>query len=695
MAVKKKKKKPMLKFPKRMQKKMIVMFALISLMLAGLIGRLMYIEYTSGEKYEKIVLSQQEYDSQTIPYQRGDILDCKGNILATSIAVYNVILDCSVLTSDEDYIEPTINALVQCFPDLTSEQLYSYVKDSPNSRYIILAKRLSYDTIQRFVELQEAEDEKGNKINPNIKGVWFEKEYQRQYPGGTLASSVIGFTTSGNLGINGLENYYNSTLNGINGREYGYLNSDSNFEKTIKEPIDGNTLITTLDANIQKVVEDKINEFNEAYKGSYRTGEEGADHIAVIVMNPNNGDILAMANYPNYDLNNPRDLSKYYSEEELAGMDDDTKLELLNELWQNFCVYYTYEPGSTSKPFTIAAGLETGTISTGDTYYCDGYEVVSDHRIRCVSRNGHGMETVEQALMNSCNDALMQMSYKIGIDNFTKYQQIFGFGQKTNIDLPGEARTDGLLYTRENMTAIDLATNSFGQNYNCTMIQMASAFSSLINGGHLYQPRMVSAIADENGNIIEEISPTLVRETISETTSDTLKSYLYSVVSNGTAKTAKVDGYSLGGKTGTAQKIPRDGVNYLVSFIGFAPVDDPQLVIYCIIDEPNVEDQPHSTYAQNIVREILEEILPYMNIYPDEETTGLHSGWDITGTDTGAAATTDIVTGNLPAEQMEEGTDDVPDTMSDLPESAENMEDNAENDGVEAEEAGVEAENTD
>lgn len=695
MAVKKKKKKPMLKFPKRMQKKMIVMFALISLMLAGLIGRLMYIEYTSGGKYEKIVLSQQEYDSQTIPYQRGDILDCKGNILATSIAVYNVILDCSVLTSDEDYIEPTINALVQCFPDLTSEQLYSYVKDSPNSRYIILAKRLSYDTIQRFVELQEAEDEKGNKINPNIKGVWFEKEYQRQYPGGTLASSVIGFTTSGNLGINGLENYYNSTLNGINGREYGYLNSDSNFEKTIKEPIDGNTLITTLDANIQKVVEDKINEFNEAYKGSYRTGEEGADHIAVIVMNPNNGDILAMANYPNYDLNNPRDLSKYYSEEELAGMDDDTKLELLNELWQNFCVYYTYEPGSTSKPFTIAAGLETGTISTGDTYYCDGYEVVSDHRIRCVSRNGHGMETVEQALMNSCNDALMQMSYKIGIDNFTKYQQIFGFGQKTNIDLPGEARTDGLLYTRENMTAIDLATNSFGQNYNCTMIQMASAFSSLINGGHLYQPRMVSAIADENGNIIEEISPTLVRETISETTSDTLKSYLYSVVSNGTAKTAKVDGYSLGGKTGTAQKIPRDGVNYLVSFIGFAPVDDPQLVIYCIIDEPNVEDQPHSTYAQNIVREILEEILPYMNIYPDEETTGLHSGWDITGTDTGAAATTDIVTGNLPAEQMEEGTDDVPDTMSDLPESAENMEDNAENDGVEAEEAGVEAENTD
>ncbi len=263
----------MLKFPKRMQKKMILVFAVIVCMLIGLIIRLMYIEHTKGERYEKIVLSQQGYDSQTIPYQRGDIVDAKGTVLATSIAVYNVILDCTVLTDKEAYIEPTINALVSCFPDLTSEQLYSYVKDSPDSRYIVLAKRLPYETIQNFINLRDATDEKGKKLNPNIKGVWFEKEYQRQYPHGQLASSIVGFTTSGNLGINGLENYYNDTLNGINGRQYGYLNSDSNVEKTIKNAVNGNTLVTTIDATIQSVAEKKIAEFNEAYANSYRQGE--------------------------------------------------------------------------------------------------------------------------------------------------------------------------------------------------------------------------------------------------------------------------------------------------------------------------------------------------------------------------------------------------------------------------------------
>ena len=684
----KKGKAPMLRFIERMQRKVIVMFVFISLLLMGLIGKLMYISYNDGEKYEKIVLSQQHYDSKTIPYQRGDIVDTKGTVLATSIAVYNVILDCSVLTSDEKYLAPTAQALVECFPEhVTTEQIYTYAREKKDSRYIILAKRLSYDTIQKFYDIQNQEDDKGKKVNPYVKGVWFEKEYQRQYPYGTLASSVIGFTAAGNIGVNGLENQYNSTLNGINGREYGYLNSDSNFEKNIKDAIDGNTIVSTLDATIQTVVEKKIAEFNEAYKNNYRTGE-GAKHIAVIAMNPNNGDVLAMANYPNYDLNNPRDLSNYYTEAELEAMDSDLKLEKLNELWQNFCVYYTFEPGSTAKGFTIAAGLETGTLFPGDTFECDGHEMVPGYSkpIKCVRTWGHGPQTLKTALMNSCNDALMQMSFRIGINNFTAYQQIFGFGQKTNIDLPGEARTDTLLYTVDNMTKIDLATNSFGQNFNCTMIQMASAFSSLINGGHLYQPRMVKAIADEHGNTIKEITPTLLRETVSKETSDTLKSYLYATVSEGTGKTAKADGYSLGGKTGTAEKIPRNSGNYLVSFIGFAPVENPELVIYCIVDEPNVEDQPHSTFAQNIIREILEEILPYMNIYPDEPTTGLHLGWDITGTDTGAGATTDIVTGNI---ESLEGTNDIPDTMGNLAGAEDAREENIRNDGVNEDAAGT------
>ena len=691
----KKQKKPMLKFPKRMQKKMIVMFTVISLLLIGLIGRLMYIEYTSGEKYEKIVLSQQGYDSQTIPFQRGDIVDAKGTVLATSIAVYNVILDCSVLTDNEKYIEPTISALMTCFPDLDREKLYSYVKDSPDSRYIVLAKRLSYDTIQPFVTLQEERDEKGKLVNPNIKGVWFEKEYQRQYPYGKLASSVIGFTTVGNLGINGLENYYDSTLNGIDGRQYGYLNSDSNFEKTIKPAINGNTLVTTIDATIQSVAEKKIQEFNEAYKDNYRQGEGGATRIGVLIMNPNNGDVLAMAQYPNYDLSNPWDLSEYYTEEEIDAMDKDTRLDALNQLWQNVCLTYTYEPGSTAKPFTVAAGLETGTISTYDTFFCDGAEQLSGFTVKCVAyrKGGHGMQTLEQTLMNSCNDALMQMSYRIGAENFTKYQQIFGFGQKTNIDLPGESRTDSLIYTLDTTSQLSLATNAFGQNFNTTMIQLGTAFCSVVNGGKLYQPRVVSKITDQNGNTIRDISPTLLRETISKTTCDTLKQYMYSTVTSGTGNTAKVDGYSMGGKTVTAQKVPRDGVNYLVSFIGFAPVEDPQLMIYCIVDQPNDADQPHSSFAQNIVREILEEVLPYMNIYPDEEITGLHSGWDITGKDTGSAATTDRVTGNI-TETEPEGTDDVPDAMEDIPGAEENKEDNAQNDGVNAEEAGTGAGNS-
>lgn len=667
----KKKKKPMTKFPRRMQKKLLVMFAIIALMLMGLITRLMYIEYTSGEKYEKIVLSQQEYDSQTIPYQRGDIVDSKGTVLATSIAVYNVILDCSVLTSDEDYVDPTIRALVQCFPDLTEDQLYGYVREQPESRYIILKKKAAYEEIQPFVEIQEAVDEDGRKINPDIKGVWFEKEYQREYPYGYLASAVIGFTASGNVGVNGIENYYNDTLNGINGREYGYLNTDNNFEKTIKSAINGNTVVSTIDINIQSIVEEKIAEFNEAYKGNYREGEEGATHIGVVIMNPNNGDVLAMANYPNYDLSNPRDLSAYYTEEELAEMDDTMRLDALNKLWQNFCVTYTYEPGSTAKPFTVAAGLESGTLLGNEVYLCDGVEEVSGHSVHCVNRQGHGMETLELALMDSCNDALMQMSYSIGPDKFAEYQQIFGFGQKTNIDLPGETRTDSLIFTAENMKTIDLATNSFGQNFNTSMIQLASAYCSLVNGGDLYQPRVVKKITDESGTTIQEYSPTLLRQTVSEETCDTLKQYMYSTVTGGTAVTAKVDGYSMGGKTGTAQKAGRDGVNYLVSFIGFAPVEEPELVIYCVVDEPNVEEQWHSTFAQNISREILEEVLPYMNIYRDEETTGIHAGWDIKGENSGAVAMTDVV--HAEEEPEEEALTDIPDTTDELPADEEEM----------------------
>jgi len=639
--VAKKVKKPIRKLSRGMRKKLIVLFSVLTICLCALIGRLMYINYTSGEKYEKKVLSMQSYDSKTIPYQRGDIVDRNGTVLATSVAVYNVIMDCSVMTSEskvdgqkvQKYLEPTIEALVECFPELDKGTLYQYATEKPDSKYIILLKKLPYDKIQSFVQLQEAVDEKGKKVNPNIKGVWFEKEYQRRYPFNSMASATIGFVSSGNVGTIGLENYYNDVLNGINGREYGYLNSESDFEKTVIAPQDGNTLVSTIDANIQSIVEKKILEFNAAYTNNYREGD-GSLNTAVIVMNPNTGAILAMADYPNFDLNNPRDPSKLFTEEQLETVTQEEQMEALNQLWRNFCVSETYEPGSIQKPFTVAGGLETGKLNTNLTFVCDGHETISGSTIGCVNRYGHGIETLEKSLMDSCNDALMQMARDyIGVHDFTKYQSVFGFGQKTGIDLPGEAYTASLIYTEENMTTIDLATNAFGQNYNCTMIQMASGFCSLINGGTYYQPYLVSKVLGADGGTVSVTEPTVLKQTISEGTSDLLREYMYNTVTSGTGATAKVDGYSMGGKTGTAEKIPRKQGNYLVSFMGFAPYDNPELLIYCIIDEPNVEDQPHSSFAQNIVREILEEIFPYMNIYPDEELTGVNANLDITGTD--------------------------------------------------------------
>ena len=618
------------KFTKGMRKKLMVLFTVVTLCLCALMGRLMYINYTSGEKYKKKVLSMQSYDSKTIPYQRGDIVDRTGTVLATSVAVYNVILDCSVMTSDEDYIDVTINALMECFPDLDKSKLYDYAKNRPDSKYIILKKKLPYDQIQPFVALQEAVDEDGRKENPNIKGVWFEKEYQRKYPFDHLASSVLGFVSSGNVGTIGLENYYNSTLNGINGREYGYLNSDSDFEKTVIAPQDGHTLVTTIDINIQSIVEEKILEFNEAYKDNYRKGN-GSLNTAVIVMNPNNGQILAMAEYPTFDLNNPRDLTGLMTEEEQEAATNEDILNALNSIWKNFCITETFEPGSVQKPFTLAAGLETGALHTDLSFECDGYEMISGERINCARLSGHGLENLRTTIMDSCNDATMQMSYLIGIQDFAKYQSVFNFGKKTGIDLPGEA--NGLIYAADRMTKIDMATNAFGQNYNATMIQVANAFCASINGGTYYQPQLVSKIVDANGKTVSTIEPTVLKQAISKSTSDLLRSYLYDTVTSGTGKSAKVDGYSMGGKTGTAEKQPRDTGKYLLSYIGFAPYENPELVIYCVVDEPNSEDQDHSYYAMNIAREIMEEVLPYMNIYQDEELTGVNANLGITGTD--------------------------------------------------------------
>lgn len=628
------KKKEPAKFSRRMKKKLLIMFSVIIASLGGLVGRLFYIEQVKGEEYQKQVLSQQGYESQSIPYQRGEILDRKGTILASSVDVYNLVLDCKVINEElydsetkekvKKYVEPTVAALLQCFPDVTEEEVMAALTEKPDSRYFVLRKKLHYEEITGFQKLVEkvykTGKKKGQKVNPDVQGVWFQKEYQREYPYNTVASKVLGFTTTGNEGIGGLEDYYNDTLNGIDGRQYGFLNSDSNFEKTIKEPINGWSLVSTLDINIQKVIEQKIAEFQEEHRNEVTEGA-GSQQTGVVVMNPQNGEILGMSDSLVYDLNNPRDLSMYYSPEEIQSFSEKETLEKLNKIWQNYCITYTYEPGSTAKPFTVATAMETGKIR--EWYDCDGVEKIDGYDIRCVQRAGHGPQTPEQSLMNSCNDAMMAMAREVGEEDFYKYQNIFNFGLRTNIDLPGEARTDTLIYTAENTNDTSLATNSFGQNFNVTMVQMASAFSSLINGGYYYQPHLVQKIVDDNGNTVQTVEPVVLKQTVSSQTSDTIRDYLYSVVSEGTGKSAKVEGYSMGGKTGTAQKGDRDEKKYVVSFIGFAPAENPQVLVYVVIDEANVPlTQQGSGLATDLAKRIFTEILPYLNVFQDEGTEG-------------------------------------------------------------------------
>lgn len=600
-----------------MQRKLRISFGIICVLFAFLIVRLMYIEYTSGEKYEKIVLAQQQYDSTIIPFQRGNITDSKGTVLATSVDVYNVILDCKVLNAnDKSVISSTVDAVVSCFPEIERSVIEDKLENSPESQYTVLAKKVSYEEMKSFSELTEERKQDDDPDN-NIVGVWFEKEYQRKYPYGSMAGAVLGFTTSGDLGVTGLENEYNDILNGVNGRSYGYQNTDNNLEKTVIEPENGHTLVTTLDVNIQSIVEQEILNFNQKYANENGAGSK---NTAVLVMVPDTGEILAMAQYPTFDLNNPRDLSAYYTPEQLSVMSEQDQLNALNALWQNFAVTHTYEPGSTAKPFTVAAGLESGALKGDETYVCDGVEHIAGYDVHCVNRKGHGLETIEDALSNSCNDALMQMSYQIGADTFADYQSLFGFGQKTWIDLPGEASTATLIYDRESLqSTINLATNSFGQNFNVTMVQLASAFCSLINGGELYQPHLMKKIVDEQGNTVQEMEPVVRKQTVSPEVCEQMKQYLRGVVAEGTAKTAGVDGYDVGGKTGTAQKFDtetgqRAQGKYLVSFIGYAPQEHPEVLIYVIVDEPNVADQAHSSYAQEITHNILQQILPYMNI---------------------------------------------------------------------------------
>lgn len=588
-------------FNRRMKTKLVAVFIIFLAALFGLNFKLSYINMKSGGSYTLQVLAQQEY-SRTLAFKRGDILDRNMVKLATSVKTYNLILDPKVILSKEEYLEPTLEALASCF-SISKEDLLNIINEKSTSSYVVQLKNLSYEQTEDFLALQD--DKKKGK---NVKGVWFEEEYERKYPYSTLASDTIGFASASDSGAVGLELYYNEYLTGSNGREYGYMNSDNQMDYIAKPAGNGNSLVSTIDFNIQAIVEKHIQQYKTDYNPK---------NIAVVIADPNTGEILAMASDKGYDLNNPRDLSAYYTPEEISAMSNEQVVDNLNSIWSNYCVSETYEPGSTFKPVTIAAALEESKISKTDSYDCDGYQMIPGmpKPVYCHVRTGHGWLDVRGAIMQSCNDALMQMADIIGADIFCKYQNMFGFGQTTGIDLPQEAT--GLLHNAESMKQIDLDTSSFGQNFTVNMMQMTASFSSLINGGNYYEPHMVKQIVGDDGKVVENIGKTLVKQTVTQNTSDFLREALYATVTDGTGKTAAVEGYQVGGKTGTAEKIPRDEGRYLLSFLGFAPYENPQVVCYVIVDDPQVPDYSSSAYASKLFSQIMTEVLPYMGIYPE------------------------------------------------------------------------------
>ena len=629
------------KFTIRMQKKLVVLFFFVLLAFAGLCIRLYWISRENGEQYKKQVLSQRGYDSTTLPFKRGDILDAKGTKLATSEKVYNLVIDAkNMLYQDGKYLEPTIEALNQYF-GLDAAVVREYVNTHKTSSYKVMLKQLTYDQIKDF---QAADSADGNLI----MGVWFEEEYKRIYPNGSLACDVIGFTGRDNVGSYGLEEFYNEVLNGTTGREYGYLTSDSTLERTVKPAVDGYTIHTTIDANIQAVVEKYLKQFNDEFANAVRPGN-GAENLGAIVYDIHKGEVLAMASYPFYDLNDTRNPSAMIgsllveevensngyielnktdtviTENVIANMTEDQLYLNLNYLWKNYCISDTYEPGSTAKPFTVAMALESGVITGREHYDCNGSLVRGGHTIRCHGGYGHGPGvSVQNSVAWSCNVAMMHMADAIGIDRFMTFQQNFNFGLKTNIDLAGEARTAGLLLTEEQMNGSGIATNSFGQNFNVTMIQMIAGYSALINGGYYYEPHVVDKITNSSGATIENIEPRVLKQVISESTSEKIRKYTRATVmeeggSQRTGETARPAGYAIGGKTGTAQTIPRGNGEYVVSFMGHAPADDPQIAVYVVVDRANAQRQDRASYATGIVRNILTEILPYLNIYMTEE----------------------------------------------------------------------------
>lgn len=618
MAGKTKAKQPKV-LAKYMKKKLAIVFMVIVLLLFGLNIRLAYINYKDSDAYAVTVLGQQQYVTTMLPFRRGDILDRNGNILATSIQVYNLVLDPYIMLSDSDYLEPTVKALIQCFTQLEESDIRGIISENKNSRYIVKLKQLTYDEIKDFQAMQDEDRD--------IQGVWFETEYKREYPYGIVGSDVVGFVYDGNVADWGLEGFYNDELNGIDGREYGYVNSDNMQEKIVKAAVDGNTVVSTIDLQIQNVIEKRLQEYIDTYHPK---------NVAIVVADPNNGEILGMTCNEEYDNNNPRDLSQWYTEEEMDAMSDAEMFDVLNGIWRNFCVSDSYEPGSTMKPFTVAAAYEENLVTANTTFDCDGYESVGGWNIWCWDHGGHGTINLAESLMQSCNDALMDIGRRLGTNMSEEYQNLFGFGYLSGIDLPGE--TEGIVTSAGNMDEATLVTNAFGQNLNVNMIQMVAGFSALINGGYYYQPHIVSEVKSANGAVVKQNDSILMKKLITADTSEYIRYALRRTAEEGTGDRATVEGYICGGKTGTGEKFDENGNRsedeYVISFIGYAAneEDNPEIVCYVLADAPQgLADPTDNDSTCKLWRNVMTDLMPIVGIYSIGENAGIPAA---TATDT-------------------------------------------------------------
>ena len=597
-----------------MRRKLTIAFGVASAVLFALALYLIFLIRDNGESYQKQILQQQDYSSTVLPFRRGAITDRNGTVLAYSEEVFTLILDPSVIlySPKNDNAQPNRNATVQALADVfgfDAADINKVLDEKPDSQYIRYARLLTLEQKTAFEKLQKeyntAEDAQGRAVHSDeIKGVWFETEYTRTYPKETLACTVQGFSgTDASEGHWGIEEYYNDYLSGINGKRYSYMNQNGEMEQVQQPPENGNTVVSTIDWYIQSVVQQKISEFiaSNEYK-----------NVGVVVMDPNTAEVLGMATDKCFDPNEPADMSHTYTEEAIRAMTEEELAEARNQMWRNFTISDANSPGSVCKSFTVAIGLEEAVVTPESQFVCDGGEEVAGVHIGCTET--HGDLKLEEGLCYSCNDVMMNIAARLSVPSILQYERNFGLGSRTGIDLPGEAT--GFIFSEDTMSAVDVATTSFGQGFSATMIQVAAAYCALINGGYYYQPRIVRQIVDENGGLVKKFEPELVKTVITEEISSFLRTALYNTVESwSTARNGRIEGYKVGGKTSTAQKYPIEDEKYLIAYMAFVPADDPQLLIFVEVDEPEHQGTTVSNEGTaKLEKAIMTELLPYLGI---------------------------------------------------------------------------------